>query len=271
MLLSKRSKSDETDAISDQAVVKRYNFLRSLVAWSFLAGMFGLIILCIARYVIPPFWLSRGLMLSFIPCGVFGTIFYYDLWHLTGTARAYQRYVARLIQSNTASDAKHMIDALETDLNPDQRVSILETLTRILPLVEEYDDLPKAQQAHLLRYVEHVYQMGSTSQTSDVAVPAIRALALVGTHRSMMTMRRMTSKNSSTPLQAKIYSAIAEAFPIMQKRIARQNTQATLLRASAPTQSTGELLRAANSTRSNPESDAQLLRASLGREDKGTK
>ena len=64
-----------------------------------------------------------------------------------------------------------------------------------------------------------------------------------------------------------VHEAAQSCEQALQLVVDRFEVRQTLLRASSPAQAPGELLRAADSTRSTPEADAQLLRPTLGQEE----
>lgn len=135
------------------------------------------------------------------------------------------------------------------------------SLTHKLPELQRVDAVFLSNEHRMLLYEE--------MQSADA--PLMLAI--------LQTIERMTWVNALPHIAglakgegvAKRNSAVHEAAQsceqTLQLVVNQLEAPQTLLRASAPAASPGELLRAADSTRSTPEADAQLLRPTLGQEE----
>lgn len=95
----------------------------------------------------------------------------------------------------------------------------------------------------------------------------LSALAKVGTYR---TAKRLSSWAANLPSRCRrdiLVISAKEVTSQIETRLKSENASGVLLRASASAHSPGELLRAADSTYSNTDADAQLLLPTLGQEE----
>ena len=133
-------------------------------------------------------------------------------------------------------------------------------------LVQVLPDLQSADTDIITARSHRILHQCLREEDSELSLRVLGALPHVGTQSALRHVEALANGEYKLGSNAHVHQAAIICLGLLKEHMAEQNTN-TLLRASAPAPSPGELLRAADSTHSNPEADTQLLRPTLGQEE----
>ena len=107
----------------------------------------------------------------------------------------------------------------------------------------------------------------NSTTTPDLVRAILTAWERAGDREAIPFVAKLAEGEAIAATNSYVREQAQECLLVLRERAAQKQNTGTLLRASSPAHSPYELLRAADSTRSNPEADAQLLRPALGQEE----